>query len=141
MRRAAFQPKWWKIIPFVRHRQHVDDLTEGRRVGLHVGSREAASGCEEVMMAQGIGEVLRRSFHRKIRVWWKVGSGLIVIGVISLFVSRRMTFIVRWVACAFPSSSSLSQGKCSGPTDAKKCAQCQRVDVMLWLQYVTFFNR
>ena len=66
-RRAGVPAEMVELVALVGHRHRVDDLAEGGRAGLHVDHRERVGLREVRAEQQGVGEVLRRSFHRKLR--------------------------------------------------------------------------
>ena len=62
-----------KFVTLVRHRHGVNDLAERRRVRLYVDHRQRVGFREIWTKQQSVGEVLRRSFHRKLRRCMKRG--------------------------------------------------------------------
>ena len=66
-RRAGVPAEMVELVTLVRHRHRVDDLTEGRRAGFHVDHCERVGLRKVRAQQQSISEVLRRSFHSKLR--------------------------------------------------------------------------
>ena len=66
-RRAGVPTEMVELVALVGHRHRVDDLAVCGRAGLHVDHRERVGVREVRAEQQGVGEVLRRSFHRKLR--------------------------------------------------------------------------
>src|SRR3981189_1188798 len=56
-----------KLVALVGHRHGVDDLTVARRAGLYIDHGERVGLRKVRAEQQGVGEALRRSFHRKLR--------------------------------------------------------------------------
>jgi hypothetical protein len=66
-RRTGVPTEMVERVALVGHRHRVDDLAECGRAGLHVDHRERVGLREVGAEQQSVGEVFRRSFHRKLR--------------------------------------------------------------------------
>src|SRR6266487_6077194 len=80
-----------KLVALVGHRHGVDGLAKCRRAGLHVDHRERVGLRKVRAEQQRVGEVLRRSFHCKLRGCVEGRIRPHCHWSSSLFASKRMT--------------------------------------------------
>ena len=66
-RRAGVPAEMMELVALVRHRHRVDDLAVSRRAALHIDDCERVGLREIAAEQRGIGEFLRRPFHRELR--------------------------------------------------------------------------
>src|SRR5215204_1732609 len=95
-RRAGIPAEMVELVPLVGHRHRVDDLTVGRRARLHVDHRERVRFREVRAKQQSVGEVLRRSLHRKLGRCVEGWIGPHRHRKASLLLSRRSAAPVGW---------------------------------------------
>src|SRR5215831_15590825 len=108
-RRAGVPTEMVELVSLVGHRHRVDDLAERGRAGLRIDDRERVGFGKIWTEQQGVGEVFRRSFHRKLRGCMEGRIRPHCHWCSPLSASRRMTALVGGLACAFRAAEPITK--------------------------------
>jgi hypothetical protein len=119
-----------ELVSLVGHRYRVDDLAERGRAGLRVDDRERVRLREVGAEQQRVGEIFRRSFHRKLRGCVEGRIRSYCHRTSPPFHSRRMTTLVSGRACALRAAESITTIEARLYTLVRMTARCGTAAVL-----------